>query len=50
MADFQTGAFPGARMPVFSVQMIRFRSTEASPFPFVIYDFKFETAGEDETS
>lgn len=48
-ADFETGAFPGARMPVFSVQMIRFRAAEASPLPFVVYEIKYETASDNDS-
>jgi hypothetical protein len=41
---FQTGAFPGISLPVFSVQMIRFRSASASPHPFIVHDITYETA------
>jgi hypothetical protein len=42
--DFQTGALPGVRLPVFSVQMLRFRSSAALPHPFVVYEIKYEVA------
>jgi hypothetical protein len=47
IADVQTGAFPGMRLPIFSVQMVRFRSAAASSHPFVVYDMKYEIATEE---
>jgi hypothetical protein len=44
MHYLQTGALHGVRLPVFSVQMVRFRSLKASPHPFVVYDIKYEVA------
>ncbi len=47
IADVQTGALPGMRLPVFSVQMVRFQSAAVSPHPFVVYDMKYEIANEE---
>lgn len=43
----QTGAFQGVHLPVFSVQMVRFRTSKASPHPFVVYEIKYEVASKE---